>query len=170
MACGNTKEIGVEKGSKLCLNCKKLCIDCKVCPPICRRTRCDACIKVAGRLRTTDPVRNKAERIRAIARTYRIDLLFAKTLSEAVRCVACQKIFVCSKERHIDHCHKTGEIRGVLCRNCNVAIGLLGDDFERVILLAKYIGTVDDLRKAKKFIDLMIELEGGNIGSTDPVT
>ena len=33
-----------------------------------------------------------------------------------------QKVFV------IDHCHKTGRIRGLLCWHCNVAIGHLRDD------------------------------------------
>lgn len=28
----------------------------------------------------------------------------------------------------IDHCHDSGHIRGVLCRKCNCAIGLLGDN------------------------------------------
>jgi hypothetical protein len=27
----------------------------------------------------------------------------------------------------VDHCHETGKIRGLLCNNCNRAIGLLGD-------------------------------------------
>ncbi|MEU0149297.1 endonuclease domain-containing protein [Streptomyces sp. NPDC006288] len=27
---------------------------------------------------------------------------------------------------HVDHCHKTGKVRGVLCFNCNSAIGKLG--------------------------------------------
>ncbi|MFE7628779.1 endonuclease VII domain-containing protein [Streptomyces sp. NPDC057509] len=29
---------------------------------------------------------------------------------------------------YVDHCHRAGRVRGVLCFNCNSAIGKLGDD------------------------------------------
>lgn len=29
---------------------------------------------------------------------------------------------------HIDRCHTTGEVRGLLCHNCNTAVGLFKDD------------------------------------------
>lgn len=37
---------------------------------------------------------------------------------------------VCGSKENIciDHCHKTQVVRGLLCRNCNTAIGMLGDD------------------------------------------
>ena len=37
---------------------------------------------------------------------------------------------ICGKDHDlcIDHDHGTGAIRGVLCRRCNLAIGILGDD------------------------------------------
>ena len=33
-----------------------------------------------------------------------------------------------TKSLHIDHCHDTNEIRGLLCHSCNTGIGSLKDD------------------------------------------
>ena len=39
---------------------------------------------------------------------------------------------ICKKQRPetlcIDHCHSTGKVRGLLCRNCNSALGFYEDD------------------------------------------
>jgi Recombination endonuclease VII len=40
---------------------------------------------------------------------------------------------------HVDHDHITGKVRGLLCSNCNRALGLLRDLAERVEGLARYI-------------------------------
>ncbi|MFR0353710.1 endonuclease VII domain-containing protein [Streptomyces sediminimaris] len=39
---------------------------------------------------------------------------------------------------HVDHCRRTGRVRGVLCFNCNSAIGKLGDDPDAVRRAAAY--------------------------------
>lgn len=39
----------------------------------------------------------------------------------------------------IDHCHKTGKVRGVLCHSCNVLIGHAGDDPARLEAAATYL-------------------------------
>jgi len=39
----------------------------------------------------------------------------------------------------VDHCHATGAVRGLLCANCNRALGMLQEDPERVKALLKYI-------------------------------
>lgn len=39
----------------------------------------------------------------------------------------------------IDHCHESGQVRGLLCSNCNRAIGLLRDDPKVIATAAKYV-------------------------------
>ena len=43
------------------------------------------------------------------------------------------------KDLAIDHCHKTGKIRALLCSSCNTALGLFNDD---QVLLAKAMAYV----------------------------
>ena len=40
---------------------------------------------------------------------------------------------------HVDHCHKTGRIRGLLCSACNQALGLLEEDPQRIKALLYYV-------------------------------
>ncbi|WNM36673.1 endonuclease VII domain-containing protein [Streptomyces sp. Li-HN-5-11] len=40
---------------------------------------------------------------------------------------------------HVDHCHKTGRVRGVLCFNCNSGLGLLRDDPAAMSRAADYL-------------------------------
>lgn len=39
----------------------------------------------------------------------------------------------------IDHCHRTGEVRGLLCQPCNSGIGLLGDSVQRLAAAIDYL-------------------------------
>ena len=39
----------------------------------------------------------------------------------------------------VDHCHKTGKVRGLLCDNCNRGIGLLGDTIESLTEAVDYL-------------------------------
>jgi hypothetical protein len=43
------------------------------------------------------------------------------------------------KNLQVDHCHKTGIVRALLCKECNNALGLLHDDPERIRLLLNYV-------------------------------
>lgn len=58
------------------------------------------------------------------------------------RCKVCNKKFT-NKSRYttacVDHCHTTGQVRGLLCNSCNRAIGMLGDTYEAVKKAADYL-------------------------------
>lgn len=40
---------------------------------------------------------------------------------------------------HIDHCHKTGRRRGLLCGNCNTMIGLAAEDPSILLAAVEYL-------------------------------
>jgi hypothetical protein len=79
----------------------------------------------------------KTSRASMLRRTYNItESEYDKMLKEQNEvCKLCGK--PPSKKRlAVDHCHKTGKIRGLLCSFCNTGIGMLKDD---VVLLQKAI-------------------------------
>lgn len=39
----------------------------------------------------------------------------------------------------VDHCHKTGKIRGLLCSKCNTALGLFGDNVKSLLSAIEYL-------------------------------
>lgn len=40
---------------------------------------------------------------------------------------------------HVDHCHKTMKIRGLLCKRCNMGLGYFKDNPESLIAAAGYL-------------------------------
>lgn len=65
--------------------------------------------------------------------------VMAKDKEQDGKCAICKKPFVAGVRPQVDHCHKTGDFRGLLCRLCNTGIGHLGDDLETVRSAVRYL-------------------------------
>ena len=56
------------------------------------------------------------------------------------KCACCgSKDHNSKKGWHVDHCHRSGDIRSVLCANCNIALGQVNDSIEHLEKLISYL-------------------------------
>ncbi|MFD8718366.1 endonuclease domain-containing protein [Streptomyces sp. NPDC059629] len=122
------EKVDVPEGHKLCRACGEVKPHSewhrKRSAPDGLATRCKACRAVL--LRQDHLKRNygltEAERDAMIAAQYGL-------------CAICLD----APPVHVDHCHKTGRVRGVLCFNCNSAIGKLRDKPDAARRAAAYL-------------------------------
>lgn len=58
---------------------------------------------------------------------------------QAGRCKICDKAFKDIKRPSVDHCHDTGRVRGLLCKQCNTGIGQFKDNPDLLLLACDYL-------------------------------
>ena len=121
------------------------------------RNRCNPCRARAQReawaanptdARAKDSARHRAWRaanrpkVRAqdLRRLYGLDLVSFEALlaAQGRRCAICRA----EEPRCVDHCHRSGTVRGILCRPCNSALGQFRDDPELVLAAIAYLREV----------------------------
>lgn len=61
----------------------------------------------------------------------------AMKITQDCKCAICKTKF--EEEPHVDHCHSTGRVRGLLCRKCNLGLGYFADDPDRLRAAAEYL-------------------------------
>lgn len=93
-------------------------------PKLGHRYICKSCVK----RRVMGWRRNNKDRVAGYQRRYSYGIdsreFGAKHQAQKGLCAICHK----SRKLCVDHDHGTGEFRGLLCHECNSAIGLLRDD------------------------------------------
>ena len=111
---------------------------------------CRSCEKQKARDKYKPIVRFKKHRTlyestknRTIKNAYGIEIEDYKNLllKQNGRCAICFTDKFSSKQQyfHIDHCHKTGKVRGLLCLQCNAALGYFKDSKENLERAIKYL-------------------------------
>jgi hypothetical protein len=129
---------------------KKRCADCRKYKPVSEFPRnkntkdgfhcyCKDC--------NNERTRESRERLHGGSRHYHLKHRYGIGADEFDALVALQGgvCAICGKEdpEHVDHNHDTGEVRGILCFNCNGGLGQFKDSIDSLVNAAAYLGTHD---------------------------
>ncbi len=79
------------------------------------------------KLRSLSQQKKDRKRNAVLMRTYGISLDDYKKIhsNQTGRCAICLNNL---EKLHVDHCHITGKVRGLLCQKCNTVLGLVKED------------------------------------------
>lgn len=91
-----------------------------------------------------DWAKKNPERARAAHRKYLYGAdaaaVEAMLKSQNYKCQICRT----GEAKHLDHCHATGKIRGMLCPKCNQGLGYFKDNREALLDAVRYLGYYED--------------------------
>ena len=97
-------------------------------------------------VRTRNYYFKNAEKSRVWRRNRHLKVKFGITEDEFQKILEKQDgiCAICGREQYgrtldVDHCHKTGRIRGILCHRCNMGLGYFQDNIELLEKAKKYI-------------------------------
>lgn len=127
--CSECKQLKGPEGFYTRKEPKRMYYSCKAC-------RCEAAKKT---------YHLNPEKARAICRKTRLKKKYNLTVAEYERIFIEQggKCAICKRAGDtqfcVDHCHKTGIVRGILCRECNLALGNLRESLDSAQSLIEYI-------------------------------
>jgi hypothetical protein len=95
-----------------------------------------------------DSERGQAHRWRRTLAKYDLTQSAFDSIWEAQdgKCAGCLATLVLGPGTHIDHCHGSNVVRGLLCASCNLALGKVMDAPETLRRLASYLDKASEVR------------------------
>ena len=89
--------------------------------------------------------KNNFEKIKATKMRWHRKSTYGITESQfqTLMLIQCGKCAICTeimKSPHVDHDHATGRVRGLLCRTCNVGIGMFKNNPDLLQVTIDYLG------------------------------
>lgn len=84
--------------------------------------------------------RNESAETKRIANVFKISIAEARDLARRVfgPCDACG-LRPTKRVNSVDHDHRTGKVRGILCQPCNQALGCINDSEQKLLNLIVYL-------------------------------
>ena len=58
------------------------------------------------------------------------------------KCAICAEVPSTQRGLHVDHCHESGKVRGLLCHGCNTALGSFKDNPDLLTKAIEYIRSI----------------------------
>ena len=104
-------------------------------------TKCKSCLAAVHRRY----YERHGERIREYRKNYGRVARYGVNSADVERMLSMQgrRCAICRCEidsnAHVDHDHETGRVRGMLCKGCNIALGLLRDSVENLQTAIEYL-------------------------------
>lgn len=89
--------------------------------------------------RAANPEKYREQHIR---RAYGLTLAAYNVLliKQKARCAICKIDKPGGKVSwHVDHCHVTKQVRGLLCRRCNIGLGVVADNIQLLKAMVRYL-------------------------------
>lgn len=91
--------------------------------------------------RETERLKDDRYRFVRILKNYGLEVIdFANLLvAQKFKCPGCAEELKLNRRTHVDHCHDTGKVRGILCHHCNLALGQARNSATTLRNLAVYL-------------------------------
>ena len=100
------------------------------------------CYRAAQRQRyETEPSYRERNRRYNLKKLYGVtpEQVDAMRVAQDGACAICRETLMGGRQEAVDHCHRSGRVRGILCKDCNTGIGHLRDSPELMRRAAAYL-------------------------------